>query len=64
MRRIDAACVLVWGARKGSWVNEGHVKISRDQHVWSFDSQREAVMVVDPGTVIEIETWDCFTGQV
>jgi amidase len=40
------------------------VKISRDDHVWSFDAAREPVVVVDPGTVIEIETWDCFTGQV
>ena len=40
------------------------VKIDRDQHVWSFDANREPVLTVDPGTVIEIETWDCFTGQV
>ncbi|MEO9180970.1 MAG: acetamidase/formamidase family protein [Acidimicrobiales bacterium] len=45
-------------------MNEATVKIGRDQHVWSFDAQREPVMSVDPGTVIEIETWDCFTGQV
>lgn len=40
------------------------VKISRDDHVWSFDADRQPVVTVDPGTVIEIETWDCFTGQV
>ncbi len=40
------------------------VKVGRDEHVWSFDAQREPVVSVDPGTVIEIETWDCFTGQV
>jgi amidase len=40
------------------------VKISRDDHVWSFDADSQPVVVVDPGTVIEFETWDCFTGQV
>ncbi len=45
-------------------MNEATVKISRDQHVWSFDAAAEPVVSVDPGTVIEIETWDCFTGQV
>jgi amidase len=45
-------------------MNEDIVKIDRDQHVWSFDSQREPIVTVEPGTLIEIETWDCFTGQV
>jgi len=40
------------------------VRISRDQHVWSFNADMKPVVSVDPGTVIEIETWDCFTGQV
>lgn len=40
------------------------VYVGRDQHVWSFDARREPVVVVDPGTIVEIETWDCFTGQV
>lgn len=40
------------------------IKLSRDQHVWSFNSEMKPVVTVDPGTVIEIETWDCFTGQV
>ncbi len=40
------------------------VKIDRDHHVWSFDAQREPYVTVEPGTIIEIETWDCFTGQV
>ncbi|MDE3065685.1 MAG: acetamidase/formamidase family protein, partial [Acidobacteriota bacterium] len=43
---------------------EPTVRIERDQHVWSFAADREPVVTVDPGTVIEIETWDCFTGQV
>lgn len=45
-------------------MSEEIVRIGRDQHVWSFDSQREPVVTVEPGTVLEIETWDCFTGQV
>lgn len=38
--------------------------LSRDQHIWSFNSEMKPVITVDPGTVLEIETWDCFTGQV
>jgi amidase len=45
-------------------MNSPTVKIGRDQHIWSFNSDMEPVVTVDPGTVIEIETWDCFTGQV
>lgn len=40
------------------------VNVSRDQHVWSFSSAAQPVVVVDPGTILDIETWDCFTGQV
>jgi amidase len=40
------------------------VKISKDQHVWAFKADMQPVVTVDQGTVIEIETWDCFTGQV
>ncbi len=43
---------------------EPTVRLERDQHVWSFSADAEPVLSVDPGTVIEIETWDCFTGQV
>ena len=43
---------------------EPSVKIDREQHIWAFDANQEPVVTVDPGTVIEIETWDCFTGQV
>jgi amidase len=49
---------------RGDTMNDASVRIGRDQHVWSFDANREPVVTVDPGTVIEIETWDCFTGQV
>jgi len=40
------------------------IKISRDQHIWEFSADMEPVVTVDPGTTLEIETWDCFTGQV
>ncbi len=40
------------------------VNVSRDQHVWSFNAAAEPVVMVEPGTTLEIETWDCFTGQV
>jgi len=40
------------------------VKITKDQHIWAFDSTMQPVVSVNPGTIIEIETWDCFTGQV
>jgi amidase len=45
-------------------MSDAPVRIDRDQHVWSFNADREPVVTVAPGTVIEIETWDCFTGQV
>jgi amidase len=40
------------------------VTISKDQHIWKYQADMKPVVSVDPGTVIEIETWDCFTGQV
>jgi amidase len=43
---------------------EPSIRIDRDQHVWSFNENNEPVVTVAPGTVVEIQTWDCFTGQV
>ena len=40
------------------------VKISKDDHIWAYAADMKPVVSVEPGTVIEIETWDCFTGQV
>jgi len=40
------------------------LKISKEQHIWAYNADMKAVVSVQPGTVIEIETWDCFTGQV
>ena len=41
-----------------------NVKLTKDQHIWAFNADMKPVVSVQPGTVIEIETWDCFTGQV
>lgn len=43
---------------------EPAVSIDRDTHVWTFNANQEPAVVVGPGTVVAIETWDCFTGQV
>jgi amidase len=43
---------------------EASVKIERDTNIWSFNANNEPAVTVDPGTIIRIETWDCFTGQV
>ena len=40
------------------------IKIGKDQHVWAFSADMVPIVRVDPGTVLEIQTWDCFTGQV
>jgi amidase len=39
-------------------------QLSKDTHVWSFDSDAKPTITVPSGSVIDIETWDCFTGQV
>ncbi len=39
-------------------------QLSRDTHVWSFDSTAKPTITVPSGSIIDIETWDCFTGQV
>lgn len=43
---------------------EADFKISKEQHVWAFSADMQPVLTVDPGAVIELETFDCFTGQV
>jgi len=40
------------------------VEIGRDDIVWSFGPNMTPVVTVQPGTVIRLETNDCFTGQV
>lgn len=40
------------------------VKISKEHHIWKYEATMKPVVSVEPGTVIEIQTWDCFTGQV
>ncbi len=43
---------------------ESQYQLSRDTHVWSFNAQAQPTITVDSGSIIDIETWDCFTGQV
>src|SRR2546426_8963802 len=38
--------------------------VSRDQVVWAFGPELEAVLEVEPGEVVTLETNDCFTGQI
>ncbi len=38
--------------------------VSRDQIVWGFGPDLEAVLEVEPGSVVRFETNDCFTGQI
>lgn len=38
--------------------------LTKETHVWSFDAQAKPVLTVEPNSRVEIETWDCFTGQV
>ena len=39
-------------------------RVTRDEVVWSFGPDMEAVLEVDPGAVVTLETNDCFTGQI
>ncbi|HET7451063.1 MAG TPA: acetamidase/formamidase family protein [Gaiellaceae bacterium] len=41
----------------------GH-HIGRDQVVWAFSPDMEPVLEVEPGSVVTLETNDCFTGQI
>src|SRR5690242_14309335 len=39
-------------------------RIGRDEVVWSFGPDMEPVLEVEPGSVVTLETNDCFTGQI
>jgi amidase len=41
-----------------------HHRVSRDQVIWAFGPELEAVLEVDPGDVVTFETNDCFSGQI
>ncbi len=38
--------------------------VSRDDIVWSFGPDMEAVLEIEPGAVVRFETNDCFSGQI
>ena len=39
-------------------------RIGRDEVVWAFGPDMEPVLEVEPGSMITLETNDCFTGQI
>ncbi len=39
-------------------------RIGRDEVVWAFGPSMEPVLEVEPGSMITLETNDCFTGQI
>ena len=39
-------------------------RIGRDEVVWSFGPDMEPVLEVEPGSIVTLETNDCFTGQI
>ena len=39
-------------------------RIGREDVVWAFGPEMDPVLEVDPGTVVTLETNDCFTGQI
>ena len=39
-------------------------RIGRDEVVWAFGPNMEPVLEVEPGSMITLETNDCFTGQI
>jgi len=45
-------------------MTEQPLKVSKEDHIWKYSADMKPVISVNPGTTLEIETWDCFTGQV
>jgi amidase len=39
-------------------------RIGRDEVVWAFEPNMEPVLEVEPGSIVTLETNDCFTGQI
>jgi amidase len=39
-------------------------RIGRDEVVWAFTPDMTPALEVDPGTIVTLETNDCFTGQI
>jgi amidase len=38
--------------------------VTRDEIIWAFGPDLEPVLEVEPGSVVRLETNDCFTGQI
>jgi len=45
-------------------MTEQPLKVSKEDHIWKYSADMKPVFSVNPGSTLEIETWDCFTGQV
>jgi amidase len=39
-------------------------RLGRDEVVWAFEPNMEPVLEVEPGSIVALETNDCFTGQI
>src|SRR3954464_8034153 len=39
-------------------------RIGRDEVVWAFSPDMEPALEVEPGSIVTLETNDCFTGQI
>ena len=39
-------------------------RVGRDEVVWAFEPHMEPVLEVGPGSIVTLETNDCFTGQI
>ena len=42
----------------------GTQRIGRDEVVWSFGPHMDPALVVEPGSIVTLETNDCFSGQI
>src|SRR5215216_4299897 len=52
------------GLVSGAMTTAVQHRVTRDEVVWSFGPEMEPVLEVDAGTVVTLETNDCFTGQI
>jgi len=48
---------------KGAFAEAKHF-LSKDHHNFSFSSSHPAALVISPGELVHVETWDCYMGAV
>ncbi len=44
--------------------SQAHHFLSRDNHKFSFSSNHQPALVVEPGDFIHVQTWDCYRGAI